>query len=107
MSSLQISLLGPIQFQLDGSRIISLSSKKAQALLAFLSVEGGHAHLRDKLAGFLWPDQSVLLARQSLRQALLKLRQALPAGSLSVTQQTIRFELGGDPQSAFVLDVAA
>src|SRR4030095_5218273 len=51
--------------------------KKAQALLAYLVVEPGEAHLRDKLAALLWGDSSDQRARHSLRQVLLALKQAV------------------------------
>jgi DNA-binding SARP family transcriptional activator len=58
--------------------MLVLTRKKAQALLAYLAVEPGEAHLRDKLAALLWGDSSDQQARHSLRQTLLALKQALP-----------------------------
>jgi len=64
--------------RLDAGPAIVLARKKAQALLAYLIVEPGEAHLRDKLAALLWGDSSDQRARQSLRQTLVALKQALP-----------------------------
>src|SRR3954469_25158395 len=101
MSQLQISLLGSIELYLDDKRITRLTSKKAQALLAYLAAESGQSHWRGSLAGLLWPEQPEGLARQSLRQALLQVRRVLRAGSLDATQETVEFV----PQPGFQLDV--
>jgi len=77
MTRLSISLLGSFEITLDGKPIIGFATDKARALLAYLAVEADHPHRRDALAGLLWPDQPQKKARQSLRQALSHLRQAI------------------------------
>ncbi|HDQ71390.1 MAG TPA: tetratricopeptide repeat protein [Chloroflexi bacterium] len=109
MSQLSIALLGHFQVSVD-DQPVSFPTDKAGALLAYLAVEKERAHRRDALAGLLWPDQPQDNARQSLRQALSHLRQAI-AGSdkengqpfLLVTRQTIQFNAA----SEHCLDVAA
>jgi DNA-binding SARP family transcriptional activator len=54
-----------------------LSSRKAQALLAYLGAHPGEPQARDKLTTLLWPDVDDRQARQSLRQTLFALRKAL------------------------------
>jgi DNA-binding SARP family transcriptional activator len=63
-------------------RPVPLPPPKVQALLAYLAVRPGVAQPRQKLAVLLWGDAPAERARHSLRQALLLLRQALPAGLL-------------------------
>jgi DNA-binding SARP family transcriptional activator len=52
-------------------------SNKAQGLIAYLAVNPGRRHSRDKLAALFWPNTGDEHARQSLRQALVTLRRAL------------------------------
>jgi DNA-binding SARP family transcriptional activator len=75
---LSVTLLGGFQVRLIGGPAVVLARKKTQALLAYLVVAAGEAHLRDKLAALLWGDSSDPRARQSLRQTLLLLKRALP-----------------------------
>ncbi len=110
MSRLSISLLGHFQVSVD-DQPVSFPTDKAGALLAYLAVEKERPHRRDVLAGLLWPDQPQDKARQSLRQALSHLRQAIAAPRddsdvedfLLVTRQTIQFNAASDHS----LDVAA
>jgi TolB-like protein/DNA-binding SARP family transcriptional activator len=60
----------------DGSPI-ALSGKKNQALLAYLAVNAGVRQSREHLAGLLWSDRFEDQARQSLRQAISRLRKDL------------------------------
>jgi predicted ATPase/DNA-binding SARP family transcriptional activator/Tfp pilus assembly protein PilF len=69
--------MGSFRVALDEEAVTDFATDKAQALLAYLSVEAGRPHRRDALAGLLWPDQPDQKARQSLRQALYNLRQAI------------------------------
>src|SRR5262245_29609254 len=65
-------LLAPIQ-----DEPLTPTTKKTQALLAYLALPVGHAHQRDKLATLLWGGTPDVSARNSLRQALFVLRRAL------------------------------
>lgn len=76
-----IKLLGSMQLTLDNSPLQGLESAKVRALLAYLAVESGQAHMRERLAGLFWPEMSEAQARHSLSQALHNLRQALGEGS--------------------------
>jgi DNA-binding SARP family transcriptional activator/tetratricopeptide (TPR) repeat protein len=84
MPLLHLTLLGGFQVRLGTGDAASLARKKGQALLAYLVVEPGEVHLRDKLAALLWGDRTDQRARQSLRQTLLALRQALPDNAADV-----------------------
>jgi len=110
MTCLSISLLGSIQITLAGEPVTDFATDKVRALLAYLAVEADHPHRRDALAGLLWPDQPQHRARQSLRQAISHLRQAIGDQDerdrepfLLITRQTVQF----NPDSDHWLDVAA
>jgi predicted ATPase/DNA-binding SARP family transcriptional activator len=73
---LEIRLLGQFDMRLHGAPV-ELSSRPAQSLLAYLLLNHGTAHRRERLAGLLWPDSSEANARRNLRQALWQIRRAL------------------------------
>lgn len=74
---LVISVLGPFQASYAG-RPLTFASSAARALLVYLAIESGQAHSRERLAALLWPDQPQTAAYANLRQALARLRKALP-----------------------------
>jgi DNA-binding SARP family transcriptional activator/tetratricopeptide (TPR) repeat protein len=76
-SPLSLVLLGGFEARWGSGAPLSLANNKAQALLAYLAVRPGRRHPRDKLATLLWPGTGDEHARQSLRQALVTLRQAI------------------------------
>jgi len=76
MASLQLVLLGGFQAYVAGHEI-EVPGRKARALLAFLAIPAGEARSRDKLAGLLWSDRGDSQARESLKQAVFKLRKSL------------------------------
>ncbi len=74
---LTLTLLGTLQFTLDGKPLTAFESDKVRALLAYLALETGHPHRREALAELFWPDRPDGVARNSLRQALANLRKAI------------------------------
>jgi DNA-binding SARP family transcriptional activator len=76
MASLQLVLLGGFQASVAGQEI-DVPGRKERALLAFLAIPAGKARSRDKLAGLLWSDRGDSQARESLKQAVFKLRKSL------------------------------
>jgi len=101
MVHLSLSLLGPFQVMLGGEPVTGFATDKVRALLAYLAVEAEHPHRREALAGLLWPDWPEDSARNSLRQALFQLRQALGdrdanAPFLLVDRKTVQFNLASD-----------
>lgn len=107
MTHLSISLLGSFQTVLDGRPVTNFGTDKARALLAYLAVEADRPHRRDALTGLLWARQPQALARQSLRQALYQVRQALDDQDravpyLLIDRETVRL----NPDSDHWLDVA-
>jgi DNA-binding SARP family transcriptional activator len=75
---LKLTLLGGFQAQLDAGAALVLPTRKSQALLAYLALPPGQAHPREKLATLLWGDMQDAQARGNLRQALARIRKALP-----------------------------
>ncbi|HLF26398.1 MAG TPA: BTAD domain-containing putative transcriptional regulator [Anaerolineae bacterium] len=74
---LSLSLLGPLEVQLDGEPLGGFEYNKVRALLAYLAVEARQSHTRASLCALLWPDLSESAARQNLSQALTQLRKVL------------------------------
>lgn len=95
--TVDIRLLGEFELSAKSNDAISLTARKARALLAYLAVKAGRPQQRDTLARLLWGDVSQEEhARKSLRQALSVLRRDLP-DELFVTT---RDELHVDPSKA-------
>ncbi len=90
----ELALLGPMDVAWDG-KTVALGSAAARALIAYLALEPERAHARERLAGMMWPESSQSAAFMSLRQVLVRTRQALPEPAytsiLEVTQHTLRF----------------
>ncbi len=78
MASLEIVLLGGFQVRSAG-QAIDVPGRKERALLAVLAMPAGEPRSRDKLAGLLWSERGDKQARDSLKQAILKLRKSLDA----------------------------
>lgn len=101
MPRLSLSLLGSCQATLDGRPIAGFESDRVRALLAYLAVEAGRPHRRDKLVGLLWPDWPEPSASTNLRNALSNLRKAIGDREatfpvLLVDRETIQFNPAGD-----------
>ncbi len=77
MAAISLMLLGGFEARAADGGPLPLPSRKAQALLAYLALNPGRAHGRDKLASLLWEDRDAAAARHSLRQAIADLRRAL------------------------------
>ena len=75
---LLISLLGTFEIKRADGELLRLP-KKAQGLLAYLVLQRGRPVLREQLATLLWGNSATEQARQSLRQCLAALRNALGA----------------------------
>ena len=75
MPQLCARLLGGLEFYDDNGGELSLATRKARALLAFLIVEREKWHTREHLADLLWSDRQQAQARHSLTQALGAIRK--------------------------------
>ena len=108
MAHLALTLMGPFEALLDGQMATGFQSVKVRALLAFLAVEMGRPHAREKLAGLLWPNVPDDCAHHSLNQALSSLRRAIHDDAaippfLIVSRQCVQF----NRSSSYWLDVEA
>src|SRR5690606_140469 len=106
MSRIHVTLFGAPGMVRDGVTL-SVDTRKALALLAFLAVpQRGvvpQPHTRDALAALLWPDLDQTRARAALRRTLSPLRQALDKDDLDVTRETLQLR----PEAAIWVDVLA
>ncbi|MCK4900761.1 MAG: hypothetical protein KAS38_18415 [Anaerolineales bacterium] len=73
---LEIRLLGQFDLRRNGAPV-EVPSRSTQSLLAYLVLNSGIAHRREKLAGLLWPDTTEANARSYLRKALWQARKSL------------------------------
>jgi DNA-binding SARP family transcriptional activator len=92
-STLRLSLLGPPEALCDGA-LVTVDTRKATALLAYLALEPGR-HGRDTLAELLWPDYAPDRARAALRRTLSTLRSGLGGRWLAVTRDAVSLERDG------------
>src|SRR5262245_3888378 len=97
MASLEIILLGGLQIRAAG-QAIEVPGRKERALLAFLAMPAGERRSRDKLAGLLWSERGDKQARDSLKQAILKLRKSfdsLPANPIKADRESVILDRDG------------
>src|SRR5262249_6988333 len=103
MAQLSPTLLGAFELR-AGDRVLPISGVKICALLAYLALHPGRPQTRDTLATLLWGHHGERRARQSLRQALFRLRRILTrvrSSALMVRDLTVRLE-----RDAIDVDVA-
>src|SRR5262245_42499927 len=84
LSHVTLRLLGAFAIEANvGGRPIAISvrSRKARALLAYLAMKADYRARREELATLFWGDNPDALARHSLRQCLISLRQDLSLAS--------------------------
>lgn len=78
---LEVRVIGTFDIQCDG-KPVTLSSRAAQSLFAYLILTAGKTHRREQLAGMFWPDVAEEKARASLRHELWLIRKALSSSKL-------------------------
>ncbi|NIM96314.1 MAG: AAA family ATPase [Anaerolineales bacterium] len=98
----EIRLLGQFEVLLDGE-IIEIPSRPAQSLLAYLLLNPGVKHRRERLAGLFWPDSSEESARSNLRHALWRVRKSIGESYFLADKVTVCF----NPEADYVLDVTS
>ena len=76
LSHVTLRLLGGFAIEANVGRPIPISvrSRKARALLAYLAMKPDYRARREELATLFWGDNPDALARHSLRQCLISLR---------------------------------
>src|SRR5215471_1783925 len=79
LTHLTLRLLGAFAIEANVGRPIPIlvRSRKARALLAYLAMKPHYRARREELATLFWGDNPDALARHSLRQCLISLRQDL------------------------------
>ena len=98
---LEIHLLGHFQVRLN-SRLVEIPERPAQSLFAYLSLNAGIEHRRERLAGMLWPETTEANARKYLRHALWRIRKSLtdaggdPDEFIQVSEISLAFRQGAD-----------
>ncbi|RUU10131.1 alpha/beta fold hydrolase [Mesorhizobium sp. M7A.T.Ca.TU.009.01.3.2] len=73
-----LSLLGGFDFA-DDAAAAPVFGRKTRAMVAYLALQAGHSHSREKLAALLWGSNGEPQARMNLRQALSMIRKAMPS----------------------------
>src|SRR5215470_4613668 len=79
---LAIRLLGDFAAEADGRRI-SLATRKAKALTAYLALSDNVQDTRERLVGLLWSESEEERARGSLRQAVHDIKLALDSAGFA------------------------
>ena len=74
--NLQIFTLGGLSIQVDGEPLTDLASRKAEALLVYLTCNR-RTHARELLAEMLWDERTQSQAMANLRVVLASLRKHL------------------------------
>jgi len=91
----ELTLLGGFQLRLASGRVVDLPGQKDRAVLAVLALDPGTPHARDKLTDLLWSDRGDAQGRDSLKHALMRIRQCLedvaPA-AITADRQSIRLD---------------
>jgi DNA-binding SARP family transcriptional activator/tetratricopeptide (TPR) repeat protein len=97
MARLNVTLLGGFRARLDAATPLTLPTRKAKALLAYLALSPSSPQPRDKLASLLWGSTLETTARTSLRQTLYALRKCLrDAGARLLAVDGESVSLDGD-----------
>ena len=91
MTQYKLTLFGGFDFTSPGDTPVSISAKKAKALLAYLALHPNKALQRETLAELLWADCNSSQAKQSLRQTLSALRKVFDKDEsiIDADQQTV------------------
>ncbi|HMA40539.1 MAG TPA: AAA family ATPase [Gemmatimonadales bacterium] len=89
------SLLGPVQISVDGGAPPpELLWRRNLALLIYLACSPKRSRTREHLTGLLWPDKAEEKARQSLREALSKIRAAVGDEGVETAGDQVRLAAG-------------
>ena len=87
MTDLRLLFLGPPRLQKAGA-MVSMDTRKAVAMLAYLAVVG-EPQSRDSLSALLWPELDERRARGALRRTLFSLKGAVGAAALQISRAAI------------------
>ncbi len=104
MSVLKVRMLGSFEVKY-GESVVQISGRPACSLFAYLVLNGGISHRREKLAAVLWPDSPDITARENLRHTLWRIRKTfsfLPSVEYFATND---IEVSFNTAAAYWLDV--
>src|SRR5512138_3461431 len=102
---LEVRLLGTFEIK-SGGKNANIASRPAQSLFAYLILNAGTSHRREKLAGLLWPDSLEETARENLRHALWRLRKGLELASSTRFLHADDVTIGFKESTDYWLDTA-
>ncbi|HJR81409.1 MAG TPA: hypothetical protein VJ821_15165, partial [Anaerolineales bacterium] len=102
---LEVRFLGTFEVKYK-KRTVAITSRPAQSLFAYLILNAGTFHRREKLAGMLWPDSLEETARDNLRHALWRVRKALSSNSKAEYVLADDLSITFNTSSAYWLDAA-
>ena len=102
---LEVRLLGMFDVKYK-RKTVNISSRPAQSLFAYLILNAGTSHRREKLAGMLWPDSLEETARDNLRHALWRLRKVLPSQVKAEYLLTDDLSIAFNASAEYSLDVS-
>lgn len=94
---LEIQLFGKFEVRLN-NQLVEISSRVGQSLLAYLLLNAGKSHRREKLAGLFWPDSLETSARNNLRQVLWQLRKEIGKEYFVTDRVSVAFMSDADYQ---------
>lgn len=86
-ADLQLRVLGPVRLYRAGSPL-ALATRKVQALLLVLALDGGAS--RERLCALLWPELDESTARRNLRRELARVREAGAPEAVGVDGDRLR-----------------
>jgi predicted ATPase/DNA-binding SARP family transcriptional activator len=103
---LEVRLLGQYDLRYNHEPF-EFSSRPAQSLFAYLILNAGIAHRRERLAGLLWPVSTESNARNNLRQALWRIRKTLGEATDEENNylQADNFSITFNPEASCRFDV--
>jgi DNA-binding SARP family transcriptional activator len=102
---LEVRLLGTFEVR-DGEGGIHISGRHEQSLFAYLILNSGTFHRREKLASLLWTDSPEDAARENLRHTLWRIRKALPSPPAAEYLLADDLSIAFNASASFWLDVA-
>jgi DNA-binding SARP family transcriptional activator/tetratricopeptide (TPR) repeat protein len=96
VDTLEVSLFGGFQLRRGDRSVPPMPSRAARSLFAYLAVDRGTRHQRERLAALFWPDLPPNRARRRLSHTLWQVQDALhelegDAIYLEVTADTLAF----------------
>ena len=104
-AGVRLFLFGGFRLENASGEVLSISLRKAEALLAYLAMAPGKTASREKLAALLWGESDQQRARQSLRQALFALTREFAQAEVSLLRMESQM-VSLDPTAIWV-DIGA